>query len=49
MRVASNPDVVEMVRLVILISCKWTEDLLDKFTRPFDGALVGEAIYIGGT
>ena len=44
-----EPGVGETVVRVILIYCRCTEELLVKFTRTFDGALVGEAIYIGGS
>ena len=39
----------EPVVQVILRYCKWAEELLANFLRTFDRALVGEAIFVGGS
>ena len=46
MQVVEYTDIGKLVGLLVLIGCRWTEDLLASFTRLFDGALVGVAIFI---
>ena len=42
-----GPGVGEPVVRVIFKYCRWTENMLENYPRPFDGALVVEAICIG--
>ena len=49
MMVIEDPYFGDMVRLVALKRCWWTEELLSIFPRLFDGALVGVDICIGGS